>query len=290
MHRRGHRLLALTAAWLLAASAPALGAPALWSVSDDDSTVYLFGSVHVLPEGGFGVEGRLADAWRDVRAVCLEVDSTALSPDEITSITLARAIDADGKSLFDLLGADAAAINERAAKAGVDLAPFAPFEPWFASIAITLGALQRQGFQPEHGVEEIIRRKAAADGKTSCGLETVDEQLGILDGFSAELQRELLLQSIDEVQGLDDEMARLVAGWRAGDEQALERLLEEDVSEYPELAERLVYERNSRWSDKLAAMLDGGDDWLIVVGAIHLIGDRGLPRLLERRGFRVRRL
>lgn len=290
MDRHGNRLLALTAACLLGAPAQALGAPALWSVSDDDSTVYLFGSVHVLPAGGFGIEGRLAEAWRDVRAVCLEVDSTAISPEEITSVTLARAIDADGRSLFDLLGADAAAINDRATRAGVDLAPFAPFEPWFAGIAITLGALQQHGFHPEHGVEEIIRRQALADGKTACGLETVDEQLGILDGFSAELQRELLRQSIDEAAGLEDEMTRLVAGWRAGDEQALERLLDEDIAEYPELAEQLVYERNSRWSDKVAAMLDGGDDWLIVVGAIHLVGDRGLPRLLERRGYQVRRL
>lgn len=289
MPERRTGLLAVTAAGLLGIAAPAGAGPALWSVSDEDNTIYLFGSVHVLPQGGFRIEGPLAEAWRDVQSVCLEIDSSATSPEEMTGITLARAVDPDGRSLFDLLGADAADIRERAARAGVDLAPYAPFEPWFVGIAVTLAALQQHGFQPDHGVEEIIQQKAAGEGKAACGLETVDEQLGILDGFSAELQRELLLQSIDEVAGLDEEMSRLVAGWRAGDERELERMLREDLAEYPELAERLVYERNARWADKIAAMLDGDEDRLIVVGAMHLVGDRGLPRLLERRGFRVER-
>lgn len=289
MDRQRHGLAALTAAGLVALAAPAAAAPAVWSVSDGDSTVYLFGSVHALPEGGFSIDGELARAWRDAQAVCLEVDTTALTPEETMQITLARAIDAEGRSLFDLLGGDADGIRERAAGAGVDLAPYAPFEPWFASLAITIAAFQQHGYQPDHGVEEILQKQAAADGKKPCGLETVDEQLGLLDGLPAPIQREMLLQTIDEIAGLDRELAALLAGWRAGDDRALERLLDEDMAAYPEVAERLIYERNARWADKVAAMLEGGGDWLVVVGALHLVGDRGLPELLERRGFRVER-
>ena len=79
----------------------------------------------------------------------------------------------------------------------------------------------------------------------------------------------------------------MLAAWRAGDEAGLEQRLEDDFDGYPELAEELVYERNDRWAEQVAEMLEGDDDVLVVVGAEHLVGDRGLPALLEKRGFKV---
>jgi hypothetical protein len=81
----------------------------------------------------------------------------------------------------------------------------------------------------------------------------------------------------------------MLAAWQNGDTRALARLLDEDFRDYPGLDDKLIYERNERWADKVSAMLGVGDDVLLVVGALHLVGPRGLPRLLERRGYRVRR-
>jgi hypothetical protein len=81
----------------------------------------------------------------------------------------------------------------------------------------------------------------------------------------------------------------MVAAWRAGDERGLERSLEEDFGDYPELAERLIYERNSRWASQVEGMLGGDEDVLLVVGAMHLVGERGLPALLAKRGLSVKR-
>ncbi len=288
--RRTRRLLAALVATLALLYTGQAGAdPALWAVSGQHGTVYLFGSVHLLPEGGFSIGGALAAALRDSESVCLEVDSGALDAAETTSLTLARAIDPEGRDLFDLLGPAADQVRESADAAGIDIQQFAPFEPWFAGLTVSVMALQQAGYDVEHGVEQIIQSAARKEGKSGCGLETLNDQLGMLDELPPDLQAEMLLQSLEEAGEVEEVIQPLVEAWRDGDEEGLEERLGEDFDEYPELAEVLIFKRNERWAGQVSEMLDGSDDVLVVVGAMHLVGERGLPALLEERGYRVAR-
>lgn len=274
----------------LLALGPAHAEPALWAVTGKDSTVYLFGSVHVLPEGGFAIEGALGRAYEDAEQVCFEIDTREVDPAEMTAVTLARAVDPEGRDLFELLGPSAERVRASAAAAGIDIAQFAPFEPWFAGLTVSVMALQQHGYDVEHGVEKIVEAAVARDGKPSCGLEKIDEQLAMLDGLSPELQQELLLQSLEEATEIEQVFAPMLAAWRDGDERTFARYLSEEFEEYPELGELLIYQRNERWVSQVATMLDGSDDVLLVVGALHLVGGRGLPELLREHGYRVERL
>jgi uncharacterized protein len=273
----------------VAASGAAAAEPALWSVSGRDNTVYLYGSVHILPEGGFAIDGKLAEAWKNAEKICMEIDSGAIDEAEMQRITISRVVDPDGRDLFTLLGPDAEKAKSSAAAAGMPLEPLAQFEPWFAGMMLSILALQQHGYDIEHGVEKIIETSAVTDRKPICAFETADEQLALFDTMPLELQREFLLQSIDEVGEIDSDMRRLVGAWRAGDEKALATLFDEDFEDYPELVDRLVYHRNARWAEQLSDMLEGSDDVLVVVGAGHMVGEKGLPALLEKRGFRVER-
>jgi uncharacterized protein YbaP (TraB family) len=280
---------ALLAAALLAAAGPARAEPALWSVTGGKATVFLFGSVHLLPEGGFEMPGRLADALADADRVCLEIDPDATDEAATASITLSRAVDPDGRDLFELLGDDADRVRARAEAAGVELEPLAMFEPWFAALMLSVTALQSHGYDAQHGVEQVIEAEAKKAGKAGCGLETLDGQLAMLDGLSGSLQTEVLLQAIDEAADIEAKVEPMVEAWRAGDVRGLERSVEEDFDDYPELADTLLYERNARWAREVAQMLEGDRNVLLVVGAMHLVGERGLPALLEKRGYRVER-
>ena len=287
---QGHRpqlLLALAAVLLPFGIAAA--DPTVWAVTGRNNTVYLFGSVHLLPEGGFAIAGELERAYRDAERVCLEVDIGAMTPATTLSVTLARAIDPEGRGLFELLGPSAARVREAAAAAGFDLALYEPFEPWFVSITVSVMALQQHGYVADHGVEQIIQQAAKQDGKPGCGLETLDEQLELLDSLPAEEQLEVLLQSLEESKDIEEEMKRLFDAWQDGDDEPLARQLEEEFADYPELADRLIYARNERWAGQLAALLEQPDDVLVVVGALHLVGKQSLPAKLERRGFRIER-
>ncbi len=273
----------------LLALGPANAEPALWSVTGKSNTIYLFGSVHVLPAGGFAIDGALKEAYGDAELVCFEVETSKIAPEQMQSVTLARAVDPDGRNLFELLGSSADRARASATTAGIDLARFAPFEPWFAGLMISVLALQQNGYDVEHGVEQIMEAAVARDGKPSCGLETLDEQLGFLDQMPAELQHELLLQSLEEAGAIREVFEPMLAAWRAGDERALLNSVDEDFAEFPQLAEALIYQRNERWADLLGPMLNNRDDILLVVGALHLVGERSVPALLAERGFKVER-
>ncbi|MGQ0429983.1 MAG: TraB/GumN family protein [Gammaproteobacteria bacterium] len=282
-------LHALSFATLALAAATAQAEPALWTVEGRGNKAWLFGSVHVLPKGGFAIEGALAAAWGEAETVCLEVDSSALDEATVTALTIEKAVDPEGRSLYDLMGDKADRARTLATIAGIELAPFAAFEPWFVGLTVAVVALQQHGYDIAHGVEKVIEQASAKDGKERCGLETMDEQLGFLDGLAPEVQQEILLQSLAEAREVDEAMGKLLSAWQDGDTRELLVLLEEDFEEFPGLADQLVYERNERWAEALAGRLEGGDDVLVVVGALHLVGDRGLPALLEKRGFKVRR-
>lgn len=263
--------------------------PALWKVSGGESIVYLFGSVHLLPEGGFTVGGGLADALKQADRVCMEIDPKSQEEAAATSITLARAVDPEGRTLYDLLGSDADRVRDAAEKAGVPLEALSMFEPWFAGLTVSMMALQAHGYDAQHGVEQIIDAEARQEGKAGCGLETLDGQLALLDGLPAELQKEILMQAIEESGDIDAMIGPMLEAWRDGDEAGLEKSLEEDFDGYPELADALIYRRNAAWASQVSEMLQGDDDVLLVVGTMHLVGDRGLPALLAKRGFRVER-
>ena len=286
--RKYRRWFAVALSLALAASA-ARAEPVLWKVTGGASTVYLFGSVHLLPEGGFTVGGELADALKQADRVCMEIDTATADEASATAITLARAVDSEGRTLFDLLGDDADRVRQAAEDAGVPLEALSMFEPWFAGLTVSVMALQAHGYDAEHGVEQIIEAQAKQEGKSGCGLETLDGQLGLLDGLPPELQKEILLQAINEAGDIDAMIGPMLESWRDGDEAGIEKSLEEDFDGYPELADVLIYRRNAAWANQVSEMLRGDQDVLLVVGAMHLVGNRGLPALLAKRGFHVER-
>lgn len=283
------RVVAAFAAFAIAVAGTAHAEPALWRVTGGESAVWLFGSVHLLPEGGFEVAGALADALEAADRVCMEIDTGATDEAAQAMVTLGRAVDPDGRDLFELLGPDADRVRDAAEDAGVPIESLAMFEPWFAGITVSVMALQSHGFDAQHGVEQVIQAQAREAGKPACGLETFEGQLDLLDSLPPELQAEILLQAIDEAAEIERLIEPLVAAWQDGDERGLERSLEDDFGDYPELAERLIYRRNERWASQVESMLDGDEEVLLVVGAMHLVGERGLPALLAERGFSVER-
>ena len=82
-------------------------------------------------------------------------------------------------------------------------------------------------------------------------------------------------------------MPAIVAAWRGGDTKTLERLLTEGFDQFPDLFRILTTERNRRWVATLDGLLHEDQDYLVVVGALHLVGRDGVVELLQRRGFKT---
>ena len=101
------------------------------------------------------------------------------------------------------------------------------------------------------------------------------------------MQKRFLVMTLDESAQLDREIGELVGAWKAGDTAALAGLLSDEFDEFPDLYRRLTVDRNRAWVGRLADLLDDRDDYLVVVGALHLVGKDSVVDLLEQRGYEV---
>jgi len=193
----------------------------------------------------------------------------------------------EGESLRSVLGPDYAAINTRARQSGLDLELFDRFAPWFIATTLLQLELTRRGFSPDLGVEQTIAARAIADGKPIHGLETAEQQFAILSNLPLPLQKRFLVMTLEDSENLDEQLDELLSAWQSGDSDSLARLLSREYEDFPELYRPLTEDRNRAWVDSLIDLLDDPDDYLVVVGALHLVGKNSVVELLEQRGHKV---
>ena len=291
--------MARAAAWLLIfCLAPILFlAPAaradeahhtLWIAKGAHNTVYLLGSVHVLKPGDRDLPTEALRAYSQAAALVMEIDLNSLGADPSLGIDPSLESLPEGETLAGVLGAS---VYERfathARTLGLTPGIFSTFQPWFAAMAMQQAELSHQGFDASSGVDEQFAERAASDHKPIIALETVQQQLGFFAHLSIDQQRRFLLYMLDDADDAFDSADAVVAAWRSGDVVRLEGLLRESLNKYPELFRMLTIDRNRRWLPTVTGLLADRQDYLVIVGALHLVGEDGLVNLLRQAGYRV---
>jgi hypothetical protein len=286
-------LTALLVAAAIAAT-PAASAAAersvVWSVRGEHNTVYLFGSIHVLRPGDVGLPRAAETAYDDAEQLVMEIDMddpAVADPLALASQMQRYAQLPAGQSLESALGADYPAVATHLREAGLDPALLDGFAPWFVGMMALQLEIARRGFDPAHGIEQQVTDRAMADRKPIRGLETPADQFAVLGGLSLPEQKRFLLMTLEETEQTDARLDQLLNAWRSGDTATLAQVLSEEFEEFPELYRPLTEERNRAWVEQLAGLLDDRDDYLVVVGALHLVGRNSVVDLLRQRGYRV---
>lgn len=261
--------------------------PAMWVIRDADSTLYLFGTVHLLrPTTAWGTE-RVDAAFDSADKIVLEISNP---DDEAAVVPLVMQYGlSPATPLSSLLTAEEVADLDVAAKAiGLSAAQMDPFRPWFAALTLSVAPLQKAGYDPTSGVELLLKARAEATGKPISGFETVDEQIRILAGFPEEAQLDFLRGTLNDYETATVQLDALVEAWAAGDVDAIEALGVEPMRESgDEIYQALLVRRNTNWADQIQTMLAGSGTVFIAVGAAHLAGDDSVQEILEARGVEV---
>jgi uncharacterized protein YbaP (TraB family) len=290
MIRRLATLLATAALAVAPAPTDAAERSVVWSVRGEHNTVYLFGSIHVLRPGDVGLPRAAQAAYEDAEQLVMEIDmdDPAIADPLAMAAQMQRYAQLPaGQSLESVLGADYATVAAHVQEAGLDIAMFDGFAPWFVGMLILQLEVAKRGFDPAHGIEQQVTDQAVADGKPILGLETPADQFAVLAGLSLPEQKRFLLMTLEETESADARLDELLTAWRTGDTATLARVLSEEFDEFPELYRPLTEERNRAWVEQLAGLLDDRDDYLVVVGALHLVGRNSVVDLLRQRGYRV---
>lgn len=263
--------------------------PALWVVRDEDSTIYLFGTVHMLrPTTAWG-SAQVDAAFDSADQIWFEISN----PDDqaaILPLIQQHGISPERPLSGLLTAGEMNALNAAAAAAGLPGGQIDVFRPWFAALTLAVAPLIKAGYDPQSGVEIVLKARAVAAGKPIHGLETIDKQVGILAGMSEADQLAFLRSLLESYEDATSELDRMVEAWASGDVALLEQIAVEEMrSESPALYEALLVRRNVDWADQIQTLLEGSGSIFMAVGAAHLAGDDSVQEILGRRGVSVTR-
>ncbi len=283
-------LLLLFAAAAFAGSAHAQDdrRPPLFVIQDDDSQVYLLGSVHVLPEGALPLPAQVEDAYGRAAVLAFELDLDAAQAGAQGMMLAA----ADEETIGDALSPiQRDSLNAALSTVGLPAGALDGFEPWFGGMTYGLMALQKSGLSVQAGgVDAHLFGRAKADGKERVAFETVELQTAAFDDLPLDAQVSYLMESVaSSPDELADDFGDLLEAWGTGDDDALAALMNEGLTQ-PEVFEALLATRNRAWIPQIEALLARPDTALVVVGAGHLVGDQSVVDLLRQAGYAVERL
>jgi uncharacterized protein YbaP (TraB family) len=289
--RRG--LLGLALAAGAAGAEPAAGAKALlWEVKSATHSVYVFGSMHVARSDFYPLPKAVEDAYRQADELVVEVDISDLAKvsRSIPLLTYAPPDSLD-KHVSPQVWKQLEAVSSRSRQ---DVAALKSLRPATLASALVVGALSEHGYDPQAGVDLHFLASAHADAKRVIELESAEFQAGVLAGLTDDEGDAMLRETLEETQSgeLLTNADRLASAWKAGDDEAIARLLREANKDAAskKISSKLFDERNPAMADKIAALASGPEHALIVIGAGHLAGQNNVLDLLKAKGLQVRRL
>jgi uncharacterized protein YbaP (TraB family) len=262
----------------------------MWLVSDEDSRVWLFGSIHALPEGTQWRSEQFDGIMREVDLYYYEAPTDAEGQAQVQAAVIRLGLNPPGERLTSYLSDEEAALLRQLAQTyGLPVANLEIMRPWLAGLTLSVGAMQLEGFSLSSGIELTLQPETPDSNERY--FETPAEQLHFFADMPHEVQVGTLIETLHQLSEVQDVFHAMFDAWHAGDVEALETVLEAlEMKEYPQVRQAIIVKRNKAWVEEIAHLMAGSDDALIVVGAGHLVGEDAVPGLLEERGFAVERV
>jgi uncharacterized protein len=264
--------------------------PGIWKLADADTTIYLFGTIHVLPK---------AYPWRTKRfnKIAAGADELVLEVADLndpakTAETFMRlAITPGLPPVLDRVpAAKRPGLSALITKSGLPAANLNQFESWAVAITLAAGMLSELNVSPDDGVERILTAQFEGAKKPISGLETSEYQLGIFDKLPAAAQTTFLAGMVDETEDPVKEFAAMLSAWSTGNDKAIALTFDDESKLSPELTEVLLRQRNANWTMWLKNRLDRPGTVLVAVGAGHLAGPDSVQAMLGTKGVKVSRV
>ncbi len=270
--------------------------PTLWSAQPDGASeplFYLLGSIHVGDPRMRDLGGEVERAYRRAEELVVEADVSRVDLSEVRLMMQRyggipapeRLPDRLSPATWDLL-------QEYLAQHELPPDAFDSVAPWLVATSIAVVQFRALGFREELGVDRLFTERAAADQLPVVELESAEEQFALFGNLSPELQDLMLRDTLERTREVPNEATLLMEAWSRGDDAELEAIALGPLTRAPEFEpfyERVLFERNERMAARLAQLALDGRVRLVVVGAGHMLGRRGIPSLLSARGFEIRK-
>jgi len=271
------------------AKAPQAARPALWAVSDADTTIYLFGTIHLLPSDMKWRTAKIDQAMSNSQQLVVETIIDEKNPTKLMSALASLGL---AKGLPPLLErvppAQRPALAAAIKKSGVPEQAYNSMKTWMAAFLLLSNQFKELGLSG--GVEGVLRADFLAHNKPIGELETNLEQLSFFDKLPESAQLNLLQGAMEENASMKREFGGMLDSWSRGDVKGIAQTFDKDLSTSPELRDTLIRERNANWTKWIEQRMTQPGAVMVAVGAGHLAGPFSVVEALKKDGYAVRRV
>jgi uncharacterized protein YbaP (TraB family) len=264
----------------------------LWEISNDDSVVYLVGTVHALEWHDYPLDILYEEAYRVADRVVFEVDLSSFGPEDAENFIQQNGFYPQGQTIRSHVSNKTYNLLREAAQAqGLDFNEVVKIKPWVWAFSFIDAMIQQSDLDPELGIDQLFSDKAAQDNKEIMELETWIDQLKIFSDAPLDKQGKYLDEIVNDLESnsIGDEEAAVDA-WRDSDLSQLDTLVEE-IRERDDYAYgRLIKDRNNKWVPKIINYLNMPGTTTVFAGAAHFAGKDSVVKLLDRINYKATRL
>lgn len=263
------------------------GQSSVWKVSKGDKSLYLGGTCHILRKSDFPLPAEFDKAYEKADSLIFEVDPSALQDPSFAMQLMSESVYKDGRTLKTVLSEEAyTALAEQGRKSNLPIEVIERTKPGMAITMITLQELTKIGVSQE-GVDLHYAKKAQSDKKSIGSLETADFQLDLLVNLGEGMESEMVLYSLKDLDKIGELFEDIIASWRSGNLDTIEEVFVGEMSNYPDIYNQMIKDRNARWIPQIEAMLSSEPTEFVLVGVGHMPGKDGLLPLLKAAGCSI---
>lgn len=269
----------------------------LWEIQKGDNTAYLLGSFHLMPKSVYPLDEKIENAFEESDVLVVEVDATQIDQNAVNAFIVQYAVYQDTLTLSKELPSELySSIEEKFIEMGFTSAQLNKLKPWFVSLNLGLGRLQSLDVDAGLGIDVHFLNKAHEQGMDIIELETATSQMEMLASLPENIQVDYLQYSLDEYSKTDSTFYEMLDAWLAGDTECTNTLsrqkmldLEDEMPGMAEYYNRMFCEREEEMAEEIDGFMDDeeGNVYFIIVGAFHLVGDDGLIKRLEDKGYKT---
>ena len=263
----------------------------LWQVSKNGDSIYIGGTVHVLPPGEFPLPKGFEQAYQKSDVLMLEAQLPDAN-DTAAQLTMMQTLTYPaGQNLkSNLSPAVYQQLSQYFTSLGVDIAMFEQFKPGLVTMMLLTFELQKAQLQGE-GVDAYFARLAKQDGKKTLYLETLDFQLSLFSAFGEDNTDAFITSNLAQMKDFKASFLKMLNAWRSGDLSDIEYLMITEMQQTdPQTYDVMFTKRNKDWIPKLEALFGNQEKELVLVGAAHLAGKNSVLDLLKLRGYKVKQV
>jgi uncharacterized protein YbaP (TraB family) len=258
----------------------------MWKAQKDGAAVYLLGSIHALRQDAYPLSPTIEGAFDRAEVVAFEVDMDEMAAGAFEMLA-AGSYD-DGRSLEEVVGAELwNEFSAKMAELGLPPAMFSTMKPWLAALSLAAFELERSGYSASAGIDTHLSSRAKEEGKDRVALETMEFQISLFAGLTPDESLSFLDYTLADLENMIPLLDEIYSRWLVGDSKFVQTEMLEQFQEFPELYEKMLRDRNKRWMPSIEKLLAGDRDAMVVVGAMHLVGEDGLVEMLRERGYTV---